>query len=208
MDIEKIVSELMEELNLKAAHNDDEMYDIMKDAIGEDRTMMYLRKMDGLIGDKRFYDAKYEEPRAGYAYSGIYDGEFYPVLADWLKKNETKFGSEVLDVGCDCGIITCLMARMFPSSHFTAVDRSRNAIAAAEGCAGSEKGSGVRHRVFLPHRTGKPERLSVQHLRTAAGTVPKLSTDLRTLCRKTRQSCPAQRISSQCGTDECGPYVL
>ena len=34
MDIEKIVSELMEELNLKAAHNDDEMYDIMKDAIG------------------------------------------------------------------------------------------------------------------------------------------------------------------------------
>ena len=45
MDIEKIVSELMEELNLKAAHNDDEMYDIMKDAIGEDRTMMYLRKM-------------------------------------------------------------------------------------------------------------------------------------------------------------------
>ena len=135
MDIEKIVSELMEELNLKAAHNDDEMYDIMKDAIGEDRTMMYLRKMDGLIGDKRFYDAKYEEPRAGYAYSGIYDGEFYPVLADWLKKNETKFGSEVLDVGCDCGIITCLMARMFPSSHFTAVDRSRNAIAAAEKLA-------------------------------------------------------------------------
>ena len=33
MDIEKIVSELMEELNLKAAHNDDEMYDIMKDML-------------------------------------------------------------------------------------------------------------------------------------------------------------------------------
>lgn len=131
MDTEKIVSELMEELHLIPAHNDDEMYDIMKDVIGEEQTMMFLRRMDSLIGSKQFYDAKSENPDAAYAYSGMYDGSCYSSFAQWLDKNANKFGEEVLDVGCDCGIMTCLMARMFPSSHFTAVERSKNALAAA-----------------------------------------------------------------------------
>ena len=135
MDIEKIVSEYLEELNLIQAHNDDEMYDIMAGVIGEERTMMFLRKMDSLIGDKQFYEAKSEIPEAGYAYSGMYDAEIYMAFAQWLEKNRMKFGAEVLDIGCDCGVFTCLMARLFPDSHFTAVDRSKNALEAARQLA-------------------------------------------------------------------------
>ena len=135
MDVEKIVSEYLETLNIKQAHNDDEMYDIMSNVIGEERTMMFLRKMDNLIGEKQYYEAKNEIPEAGYAYSGMYDAEIYMAFAKWLDKNSMKFGPEVLDIGCDSGVFTCLMAKMFPSSHFTAVDRSKNALEAARKLA-------------------------------------------------------------------------
>lgn len=45
------------------------------------------------------------------------------------------FGETILDVGCDCGIMSCFLAKLLPGSHITAIDRTENAVKVARQLA-------------------------------------------------------------------------
>ena len=50
----------------------------------------------------------------------------------WLNSQKSRFGKEILDLGCGNGILSCFLGRLLPDSRITAIDRSENVIRIAE----------------------------------------------------------------------------
>lgn len=62
--------------------------------------------------------------------------------------------SRILEVGCDCGIIACFLAKRFPEARITGLDRCEESVAAAQELAARLR---LTNAEFL---TGTPETLS------------------------------------------------
>ena len=48
--------------------------------------------------------------------------DIYRKMCNWVVNHKELFGSCILDLGCDCGIMTCFLARQFPESHIIGID--------------------------------------------------------------------------------------
>lgn len=81
------------------------------------------------------YQLKNEDAATSIAFSGAYDGDIYRQACNWIGQHKMQFGKEILDVGCDCGILSCFLAKLLPDSHITSIDRTANAIAVARQLA-------------------------------------------------------------------------
>lgn len=82
-----------------------------------------------------FYEMKNESLDKALLFNGGYQGDNYRQICNWIVDNHDVFGKEILDAGCECGVISCFLGMAFPESHITAVDRSPNAIKAAKELA-------------------------------------------------------------------------
>lgn len=82
-----------------------------------------------------FYEMKNESLDKALLFNGGYQADNYRQICNWIVENHDVFGKEILDAGCECGVISCFLAMAFPESHITAVDRSKNAIKAARELA-------------------------------------------------------------------------
>ncbi len=90
----------------------------------------------------KFYDFKNETLNTSLVVSGAY----YQNLCNWISKYRKLFKDDkkILDVGCDCGIVTCFLARCCPDAEVTGIDRSANAVARARELAEKLGVSNVR----------------------------------------------------------------
>lgn len=61
-------------------------------------------------------------------FSGAYDADIIRKTCDWIHEHRDLFGKEILEVGCDCGFITCFLAKEFPDSKIVSIDRNPAAI--------------------------------------------------------------------------------
>lgn len=84
---------------------------------------------------REFYEMKNESLDKALLFNGGYQADNYRQICNWIVDNHDVFGKEILDAGCECGIISCFLGMAFPESHITAVDRSSNAIRAAKELA-------------------------------------------------------------------------
>ncbi|SCY34277.1 class I SAM-dependent methyltransferase [Microvirga guangxiensis] len=70
----------------------------------------------------------------------LYVGEYYASnmwreFAQWIAKENLPAPNEVLDLGCENGVLTCFCAALWPNAKVTGVDASAPAIAAARELA-------------------------------------------------------------------------
>ena len=82
-----------------------------------------------------FYEMKNASLDQALLFNGGYQADNYRQVCNWIVDNHDVFGKEILDAGCECGIMSCFLGMAFPESHITAIDRSPNAIKAAKELA-------------------------------------------------------------------------
>ncbi len=76
----------------------------------------------------RFYELKNRTLEGSVYVSAAFDSGVFRHIGNMIIDEAENFKGEVLDLCCDCGIVTCFMAENFPDSHFTGVDINESAI--------------------------------------------------------------------------------
>ena len=110
-----------------SAHN------YMVSKLGQDKTDELERWFDSrteknLNNENDFYEFKNSDFVLSMMVSEIFDAAYIRNMCNWLAEHKDILGETILDIGCDCGIITCFIARICPKAQVTGIDRSINAI--------------------------------------------------------------------------------
>lgn len=108
---------------------------ISSEVAGEIIQQIKLRGTKEAVDNAAFYDLKNTNLATSLALSGAHDGDIIRKVCNWISDNASMFGQNILEVGCDCGIISCFLARTFPQSRIVAIDRCEKAIFAAKELA-------------------------------------------------------------------------
>lgn len=82
-----------------------------------------------------FYNFKNQSLSMSLAISEVFDSDYIRKICNWISDNKELFGQKILDIGCDCGIITCFIAKCIPEAEVVGIDRSKNAIKCAKELA-------------------------------------------------------------------------
>lgn len=123
------------ELGLRPAKNQDGVYQQIEERLGRQQARAMREAVEKAQDTAVLYDVKNQQPAAAVIFSGAYDSQFYRQAFAWIVQHQACFGQEILEVGCDCGIVSCFLARLFPQAHITAIDRTAHAIKAARQLA-------------------------------------------------------------------------
>ncbi|MBQ3903491.1 MAG: methyltransferase domain-containing protein [Eubacterium sp.] len=93
-------------------------------------------RAEGLPADNAsFYEMKNRYFEGSIFLSAAFDGGVFRHIGNMVIDNADRFKGEVLDLCCDCGIVTCFMAENNPESHFTGIDINESAIENAKQLA-------------------------------------------------------------------------
>lgn len=85
------------------------------------------RKFD----NRYFYSQKNKTLKNALAITLGVEGWAIAEICNWIAQNGDSFNGEVLDIGCDCGIIACFIAKRFPSVNVTGIDICESSIRTA-----------------------------------------------------------------------------
>lgn len=111
--------------------------DVIEDLIthekGPDFSANYMKEIRnaGNASDDHFYEIKNSDYTASLILTMSFDHDIYLKAGQWIERNNDYFGETILDVGCDTGIMTCFLAKLFPNSKITAIDTCSSSIAIA-----------------------------------------------------------------------------
>lgn len=133
-------------LGLRPAQDSDALAAQLRQAVGDAQAeaaldALYRRQQQQASGtlDRQetatFYDLKNQHPQASLILSAAHDWDLLCQTCQWVTEHPDAFGATILDVGCDCGLLSCFLAQTFPHSHITSIDRSANGIHAAQQLA-------------------------------------------------------------------------
>ena len=86
-------------------------------------------------GGSRFYDLKNAVLDGSLLLSASFEYDYYVNLLSVLIEKQDVIGESVLDIGCDCGILSCAIALLFPNTKVVGIDRCNKAITCAEELA-------------------------------------------------------------------------
>ena len=64
-----------------------------------------------------FYDRKNQHPQASLILSAAHDWDLLCQTCQWVTQHPDAFGATILDVGCDCGLLSCFLAQTFHGSR-------------------------------------------------------------------------------------------
>lgn len=88
-----------------------------------------LRAQHSNSSNMVFYKIKNETFDGSIYISAAFDGGLFRHLGNLIIDNAELFdGKETVDFACDCGIVTCFIAKMYPNCHITGVDVNSSAI--------------------------------------------------------------------------------
>lgn len=82
-----------------------------------------------------FYKLKNQYFEGSLYVSAAFDGGVFRHIGNMIIDNAEILKGEVLDIACDCGVVTCFMALMNPESHFIGIDINEAAIINAKQLA-------------------------------------------------------------------------
>ena len=96
---------------------------------GRSKATQLMRKWDNLAtGSREFYDFKNADREISRAFSEAYDEDIIRKSCNYIAAHKAYFGDTILEVGCDCGIMSCFLAKTFPDATIVSVDRCGAAI--------------------------------------------------------------------------------
>ena len=123
------------------------LIDRWKKIFGNDKAEQIWKQWNSLpTGSKEFYDFKNSDPEISRSFSEAYDDDIIRKACNYIAAHKDYFGESILEVGCDCGIISCFLARTFPDARIVSIDRCESAIGIAESYA---KKQGLDNITFL-----------------------------------------------------------
>ena len=80
------------------------------------------------VDNAHFYELKNRSLDGSVYVSAAFDGGVFRHIGNLVIDNADLFHGSVLDLCCDCGIVTCFMARQYPAVQFTGVDINEGAV--------------------------------------------------------------------------------
>lgn len=86
-------------------------------------------------GNSYFYQIKNENYAGSIYISAAFDGGVFRHIGNFVIDNHDYFNGEIIDFACDCGIVTCFIAQMYPQSHITGIDVNSLAVENAKKLA-------------------------------------------------------------------------
>lgn len=95
----------------------------------------YTDEHDWKEADRQFYDLKNEDYDLSLYLTGAFDGDIIRRTCNWITDHKDLFGDTILEIGCDIGLISCFLAKTFPNSIVTAIDRCKNGLAIGQKLA-------------------------------------------------------------------------
>lgn len=133
---EDIGLQYMKALDINPAKSGRSLYNQLVDLMGQAEARKYMDKIGELMKNKgrspeddaAFYSEKNKNYDIGMLFTGCYEGDLYRKACNWIDEHPEFFGKEILEVGCDTGIMTCFLAKRFPDSHITAIDQFADGI--------------------------------------------------------------------------------
>lgn len=84
---------------------------------------------------KDFYALKNRDLKLSLGISGAFDSDVLRKACNWIASHADLFVGDILEVGCDCGIMSCFLAKLIPSSRIVSIDRCADAIKIAKELA-------------------------------------------------------------------------
>ena len=102
-----------------------------------------------------FYSLKNKNYDISLALTSFFDYEYYFYVMEHLFKHADRIGNEVLDVGCDNGILTCYLALRFPEKRFIGIDQCNEGVSCAKKLADQ---LGLKNIEFICSKAAKFDR--------------------------------------------------
>lgn len=122
------------ELGFYRAKNMTDVMDQLTKAAGKETAEKLIRVIDFRADhketrdDNSFYAQKNETSALSIALTGAFDADIIRQACNWIVANRENFGKTILEVGCDCGVMSCFLARQFPDVRIVSIDRCEAAI--------------------------------------------------------------------------------
>lgn len=142
MQTYKQVDEFMKRLDLKYFKNTkdfvaDLMYKTDKEYTTEVATFLNSRALGQNSDNDSFYRLKNKTLAGSLCVSAAFDSGVFRHIGNMLVDNSDLLCGTVLDICCDCGIVTCFMASENPDTKFIGVDKNELAVNNAKELAES-----------------------------------------------------------------------
>ena len=145
MSDEDLGLKYMRELKFKQARSISSFQNELKKKIGKEKAEIIIDALDYRSKNQLSKTVNYDggnvytlmnaDYKTAMAFAGIHDESFYRVACNWLASRSEYITGNVLDVGCNNGIISCFIAKFFPNCHVTGIDREPAGIAVAKELA-------------------------------------------------------------------------
>ncbi len=127
----------IQQIGIRAERSYDNIVNNLIRAFGEKEAKAYLdRIIDAqktVISD--LYAGKNSDFEKSMIFTGGYDADVIRKICNWVDGNKQYFGKNILEIGCDCGFVTCFIALTFPESKIIAIDREPDGLKIAERIA-------------------------------------------------------------------------
>lgn len=85
--------------------------------------------------NEEFYAQKNKNYSISQAITSAFDSDILRQVCNWIVANQKYFGKTILEVGCDCGVMSGFLGRLFPDANIVAIDRCEAAIVNAKKLA-------------------------------------------------------------------------
>lgn len=133
MKVYEQVESYMQKVGLKYIKNSNEFiaglaYRTDKNYATKVATELNARGTGYSSGNAVFYKMKNESLEASIYISAAFDGGLFRHLGNLIIDNPELFKGRIIDMGCDCGIVTCFIAQMYPQCKITGVDINESAV--------------------------------------------------------------------------------
>ena len=80
------------------------------------------------VNNKKFYELKNRSLEGSVYVSAAFDSGVFRHIGNIIMDCADRLGDKVLDLCCDCGIVTCFMAKYYPDKHYVGIDINESAI--------------------------------------------------------------------------------
>lgn len=127
------VDNYMQEVGLKYVKNTNDFLTGLAIRTNKDYTKKIATELNSRAtgqnsSNSYFYQIKNEDYAGSIFVSAAFDGGVFRHIGNIIIDNPQLFDGKIIDLACDCGIVTCFIAKTYPNCHITGVDINQLAV--------------------------------------------------------------------------------
>ena len=142
-----VVLDYFEEIKIRPAKNRQQFMNMIAEKYGKtiasEIDKIISDRDDGEYADGLLYEVKNSNLKLSLDFAA-YSSDLYRRFLDQVIQRKSASPRQILDIGCDNGIVTCFLAKLYPDSEVWGIDRSENGIRCATELAEKLKLSNVK----------------------------------------------------------------